>query len=152
IQVETKQPATRMSIYGRTHKREAGQRKFNQMETLRKKAEEAGIVESLEQLDGDIYSQTIGVDKRGRYRGVGNCIKRRKSSRVEFSSSSRTDEKLKNLEEHMVVIQQDREELRKANEGLQRNNEETNEKMNKLIDILKLMCPNQDIAAMISNL
>ncbi|RZC88898.1 hypothetical protein C5167_031268 [Papaver somniferum] len=120
------------------------------MEALRKKAEENGVVESLQQLDGDSYSQTIGPDKRGRYRGVGNCIKPKKRSRGECSSTSNTDDMIKDLQEHIVVIDQDREELRKVNEGLIKSSEETNTKMDKLLEIIKLISPNQDVAAMIS--
>ncbi|KAI3830376.1 hypothetical protein MKX03_033488, partial [Papaver bracteatum] len=144
IQVETNQPATRVDIYGRTYnKSDAGKEKFRKMEALRKKAEENGIVESLQQLDGDSYSQTIGPDKRGRYRGVGNCIKPKKRSRGESSSTSNTDDVLKDLQEHIVFIDQDREELRKVNESLIKSNEETNKKMDNMLEIFKLISPNQ---------
>ncbi|KAI3898103.1 hypothetical protein MKX03_021702, partial [Papaver bracteatum] len=113
------------------------------IEALRNKAEENSIVESLQQLDGDSYSQTIGPDKRGRYRGVGNCIKPKKRSRGESSSTSNTDDVLKDLQEHIVFIDQDREELRKVNESLIKSNEETNKKMEKMLEIFKLISPNQ---------
>lgn len=49
---------------------------------------------------------------------------------------------LKELQEHIVVIDQDREELRKVNESLIKSNEETNKKMDKLLEIFQLISPN----------